>query len=60
MKDAILASPPDEQRWKVRELVDVFEKVCRLASLDPNLECDGTYPGEVGSGLQHLKGAERC
>jgi DNA-binding FrmR family transcriptional regulator len=29
VEDAILASNPEEQRQKFRELVDVFEKVCR-------------------------------
>lgn len=29
VEDAILASDPDEQRRKFRELVDVFEKVYR-------------------------------
>lgn len=29
VEDAIIASDPEEQRRKFRELVDVFEKVCR-------------------------------
>ncbi|WP_456237034.1 hypothetical protein [Actibacterium naphthalenivorans] len=29
VEDAILASVPEEQRQKFRELVNVFEKVCR-------------------------------
>ena len=29
VEEAIVASDPDDQRRKFRELVDVFEKVCR-------------------------------
>jgi CsoR family transcriptional regulator, copper-sensing transcriptional repressor len=29
VEDAILSSDPEEQRRKFRELIEVFEKVCR-------------------------------
>jgi CsoR family transcriptional regulator, copper-sensing transcriptional repressor len=44
MVDAIVASDPEEQRQKFRELVDVFEKVCRQAFRSRARYRDGTRP----------------